>query len=444
MIITLYNFTKRINSTKQPSGGEQVDVKLKDGTSNLTPAFYLSNINNAWNYLKYNDRFYYITSITTVRNSYYLIECSIDVLATYKQDIQATSAYVKYSASSFNKYIPDTRIPSGTANTIQYASAQMFPASEADGTYILTYVTKNPTYGGAGCLWLNEPQCGVLADIMSSTDFADAIEILKKNFLSVYDSVLTCKFFPGNIRQYGQGGKTLTLGTYDTVITAQVPQKMLRFTKTIDIPNIYDDYRRLSPYQRMLLFLPGYGFVELDPIDFVNNTSITVQMFLDGVTGDVTYIVDNMIRVSCNMCTDVPIGTISKPGALNAIGGIAASIGAAVFQQYALATGAAFGALIQGSQTSLGSTGGPGGAGGGLASLSGYDPGTIVLVVINNGSATDPASVASTIGRPTNEVKNLGSLTGYVETVNASVNTGASNELKEMINNYLDGGVYLE
>ena len=56
----------------------------------------------------------------------------------------------------------------------------------------------------------------------------------------------------------------------------------------------------------------------------------------------------------------------------------------------------------------------------------------------------DPSSVGSTIGRPLNAVRNIGSLSGYVQTADAEVQTSAPDEYKTIMNDSLNGGMFIE
>ena len=65
------------------------------------------------------------------------------------------------------------------------------------------------------------------------------------------------------------------------------------------------------------------------------------------------------------------------------------------------------------------------------------------IVCIAHNTAVEPDSVAETMGRPCQKVRQINGLTGYVQTRNASVATGNS-DITQQINNLLDGGVYIE
>ena len=127
MLITLYSFSKRKNSTKQPNTGTQVGVNLKSPTSKYNPTFIIGNTNPLpYTYLKWEDRYYYIDDIRFIRDHYYELVCSLDVLATYKANVLATSAYVAYSSSNYNENLLDSRISSLTTATTQTSSTVLF------------------------------------------------------------------------------------------------------------------------------------------------------------------------------------------------------------------------------------------------------------------------------------------------------------------------------
>ena len=66
--LTTYSFAKRKNSTAQPSGGSQIDVMLKDGTSLLAPVFLLNTASVSFNYCSFEGRYYFVTDIKSINN----------------------------------------------------------------------------------------------------------------------------------------------------------------------------------------------------------------------------------------------------------------------------------------------------------------------------------------------------------------------------------------
>lgn len=110
--VKLYTFTKRENSTKQPTGsGTDYSCIMIDDTSLMNPTFKLSIASNpiGKNYAYVSDfnRYYFITDIRTYQNFWY-ISCTCDVLASFKTEIGSGSHYVLRAASAYDEYISDS------------------------------------------------------------------------------------------------------------------------------------------------------------------------------------------------------------------------------------------------------------------------------------------------------------------------------------------------
>ena len=146
--ITAYNFSKRVNSTKQPAGltGTDYSVVLKDRTSYENPVFLLSTETlPAFNYVQWGTWYYFVDDIVVVRNDLYEVKCSVDVLATYKTEIGQTSAFILYDTAA-NTEIPDHRLSTKTSVTYaQEFSPGSFNMFEASQTIIVGIVGQDST-----------------------------------------------------------------------------------------------------------------------------------------------------------------------------------------------------------------------------------------------------------------------------------------------------------
>ena len=89
MQITLYeNFEKKDNSTLRPSSsGTVINCFLKNSTSISNPTFVLTVENFNITYVKWDDRFYFVSDIKSIKNGVIELSCSLDVLATFKEQI---------------------------------------------------------------------------------------------------------------------------------------------------------------------------------------------------------------------------------------------------------------------------------------------------------------------------------------------------------------------
>ena len=459
MLITLYSFSKRKNSTKQPNTGTQVGVNLKSPTSKYNPTFIIGNINPlSYTYLKWEDRYYYIDDIRLIRDHYYELVCSLDVLATYKANVLATTAYVAYSSSNFSTHIVDNRLSTIDTLSTKSSSSTLFSDGVGSimlGTYIITYVSSSPTYGASGVTWASEPQAINIVKMLSTEGFTTWQNEFPKQLLGAYDALLSVTAVPFSWYQRELSFShppNILLGGYDTGVASHPPNPRVEYSTTVSIPWQYEDFRNLEPYTSLLLFLPGYGLVELNPNDFIGKTSITIKAVVDGLTGKTTYIVDKVYKATTTLGVNMNVGTVSYGNLLysslslaqstlssltglfstNPIGALTSSINSV--PQLASS-------YISSQQRSLGSIGSNGASNDIYASIGSWAD--VICTTLSHPTNVDPSVFTSTLGRPCNQVISLSSLTGYVQTVNASVSISNSIHATE-VNNLLNGGVYIE
>ena len=120
MLVNLYSFEKKKNSTKQPlisSATTLTSVQLKDETSIMNPVLLVNPSNSAlpspfvpsgFNYANIPSfgRYYYISDWTW-KNGIWECTLNVDVLASFKTAIGNTSAYVERSASMYDSNVVD-------------------------------------------------------------------------------------------------------------------------------------------------------------------------------------------------------------------------------------------------------------------------------------------------------------------------------------------------
>lgn len=446
MNIQFYTFSKRENSTAVPSGsGQTVSVNLKEGTSLMQPSFELvTSTFPTENYVKWDNRYYYITDVTYLANGLYRIDCTMDVLATYRSYIFNTSAFVAYSASDYDENIVDRRYSMDANVMVDVASASIItdaPAGTNDGTYILEYATSQSNYGPSGVVWLSPTSAQLIASDLNSSGFNSFLEEFAKQFNGAYDSVIGCRFVPFDWYGRGTGTQNVFLGGYDTGHLGANVQSTIEYSGNISIPWQFNDFRNLSPYTSLLIYLPAYGFLELNPADFFGESSIKVTLFMDGVTGIGTYIIGNKARCTADFSTPVSIGTV-KSNAMSLIAGGISAVGAVATGGAALPVVGAIAGVLLSQARSIGNSGVSGGFAGVKASPSNWQ--NIYLYTICHNTNVEPNNFLNTIGRTLNQVVQLSTLSGYVQTADASVSAPIDENIKNMINSALDGGVYLE
>lgn len=141
---SFYKFSKRKNSTKQPTGaGTDFSVDLKSGTSLLRPTLLLSNSSQPdYNYCQFMGMYYFIRDTVSVRNDLWELYLIVDPLATAKADIIASTQFVSYSSALGSSWLADTRIPVLKSCRVSSNSALTGILSSI-GCYILSVVGKD-------------------------------------------------------------------------------------------------------------------------------------------------------------------------------------------------------------------------------------------------------------------------------------------------------------
>lgn len=150
--VSFASTSKRENSTKQLTMTATHDCTFKNGCSMLNPILLLeieSTSFPAYTACKIEDRYYKITDIRSVRNNLFEVYCEIDVLATYKADILASTQYVSYSSHKSSVWLPDTRIPVQKNATVAHRTTTMNFLFNDVGFFVLAAVGENgcQTYG---------------------------------------------------------------------------------------------------------------------------------------------------------------------------------------------------------------------------------------------------------------------------------------------------------
>lgn len=443
MDISFYNLSKRENSTLRPSGaGDSRSVFLKEGTSIYNPTFIMADDVTEYNYCQWGPRYYYIRDIIVAKNQRFEVECALDVMATYKEGIANVSAFSLYASSGFNDGIPDDRLSTVDTATVRSSSLGLFDVGATDGTYILQYATSSSTKGPCGILWLSDSDAKVVSAALNETGFNDFLDNFAKQLVGAYDALISCRYVPLNWYALGTSGgtKSVVLAGYATRAAGKVPSDIVTYEGSISIPWQYSDFRNLSPYTSLLLYLPAYGFLELNPADLIGKTSIDITATCDGVTGDVFYIVDNIARCSTNISSPIAIGTTGT-NSFGVAGGLVSAGANLLGGNYMGATADLFGAALASVQRTVGVCGSNGGLAGVFANV-GTSGMTVRLYSICHNTSDNPADMAASHGRPVRSVQ--GVVSGYNQFVNASVNCNAPDEIKSRINSMLNGGFFYE
>lgn len=479
MNITVWsNFSKRENSTKQPGGGQQIDVKLKDNCSIENPIFLLASGGGMpdYTYAAAFGQYYYVTDIISVNSSMAEIHCKHDAMATHKGDIGATDAFILYD-TTLNKYIPDTRLPCFSDPMIAASGGVALDHFSQSGTIIVTCTNED------GCGSYAIPPAR-LADLIPN-DFQDQMDASVETFIDTQwagiESVISSKFVTGadvnfpflagtfaGLRELFVSGKAIDnikdvrwipfnvidldpsdwenifLGKYDTHVSGQrLSQGATRIltgsTGSVSIPWRFDDWRNSEPYTQVYVSIPFVGTINIPASTFLTKGTLRLDYSIDKISGDIAYQLwagnaDFMIGTyGASTGISVAMGTTARDP-LKVVSNLTEASTSVLIGNYPGAMGQAVNAFVPTPQTVGGL-----GSSAGMGLVQEFNIWTVV-----HAPAAVPDSVQAVMGTPAFQMKRIGNLSGYVQCQNASVSGNMRSEDRNTINGYLNSGFFYE
>lgn len=494
--VKLYEFQKRHNSTRRPQGAEwDISGVLRDGSSLITPtiafefASDFSPMSNRYN-LKFNyayvakfARYYWITD-WTYESGLWIAAMKVDVLATFRSEILAASAFVAYDEST-NTDLVDSRMSLLTAKTIDSRTGvfqKLGQNSTTGGVVIVSCTGKDSTAAFA----MNPPTISQLMNNVVSWGSSTFAESSMDPYMpdpndslgkQIWDALKgSCSWWkrvavnigsngdaaeniraavqlPIDISDVSGTSQQVILGQYETNVNAKkISSRILYDVCQVSIPWRYSDWRNNEPYTEIYLYIPYVGNIKMPNGILIGETDLKIYASVDLMSGDAIFRVyiepsDKLISTyTVNIGASYPIGAsnISPAQVTTGIAGAVGAIAAGVSKGGA--AGAAIGALgaIQGimaantpNSSSIG--GGGGGATQGIQ-------GTCIVTVFSHNIVMPQGAAATSeiMGSPTMCVKPLGNVVGYLETRGAAITGNMTATEHAELNAMLDGGIYVE
>lgn len=307
-ILLFRNFYKNPKSTRVPDITDtdkdryvNIQVSLKDETDVLNPSFLLSaniigdlEINrHLYSYVYWQElgRYYFVENITQVSKVLYRIDCSVDVLGTYRRQILASSQFVVYAEKDVDKDIADTRlVPSTTPSLLTTTGSNVLP--NTDSCIIVNVISQNASaskLSGGISQYIFDTQEDFTSFLQKSFHMYENVEL--ELCLRLYmtgttpDSILSANYLP-----YTPTDNLTTsafIGAFDTGVNvkyASNPTEVI--SQTLKIPWFSDDKRfRCATYYKASLYLPFIGCIGIDIADISKIDTIGISYVFDNVNG---------------------------------------------------------------------------------------------------------------------------------------------------------------
>lgn len=317
MLIYLYNFAKKRNSTAIPVGTsasrKELSCRLKEESSLINPYLELTTDTNLYNYnyvyIPKFSRFYFINDIVS-DGKLWLVSCRIDSLASFSSDIKASRQYVVRSASAYDTTIIDTQYPakvdttattgtlSGNVETEAYGETGIvinnyFNRNIENGFFIIGVLGSNT--GGISYYSLTYANFKTLINNLMAftpTDMGDLSSGVAKRVANPLQFVVSCRWFP-----YSPGGKSqtsITFGNYTINVNCSLMFRqdyVLTFRQKMNIPfhpQATDRglYLNSPTYAKYMLDFQPFGYINISDNQMIENSVIVLEWKVDYTTGD--------------------------------------------------------------------------------------------------------------------------------------------------------------
>ena len=468
-----FNFPKRENSSKQPTGaGASINITIKVPSSIEEPTLEIHDASiKDYNYvyIPYYSRYYFIVDRECIAQDCYIIQCRCDTLASFKSELAGQNVFMEYSSANRSRLLIDNRIQPSTnfLSYVQTANLDLFESGRPIFNYCRV-ITDQGKDNGTDVYATQSPQAGPLTNLITTLANQNGFNTLLqglgggdpfKSICEIWQSPLApdkCHLAVDN--RQGDVWGFIVPGTRITDYT--VKQHIQSFV--IDHSHDYDDFRdRYTVYN---LYLPWVGMIDLPQDLMFEGSAVNIRYGADACSGQLAYSVniqaDNIdynvgtygatLKSSMGLASQQSQQARWAEGAANtltgAIGGAIA--GAKVGGGVGAAVGALGGAAVSEAMTFASMAGA-----GKVNKVGSFTGGTAFLGCGLDGSEMRlhmriatfnhaPDYYAAIAGYPCQGVHAIAN--GYIKARNASVSISGTDNERRTINALLNGGIYYE
>lgn len=486
--VTLYSFTKRENSTKQPSsGGTDYSCTMIDDTSLMNPTFKMSIATNPigknYAYVADFNRYYFITDIRTYQNFWY-ISCKCDVLASFKSEIGAGSHYVLRAASEYDEYISDSFYGAKvneTATILPSSGPLYWGTNHSYVVGIVGYAPDNSQQVGSVTYYQFDDTMllnfvyYLMHELSSYCDIQTAPYTdvgIQEALINPIQYIVSCVALPVGFPTTYTQATDINFGYYHWLVQGSGKVRIIQLgetvteTGTITIPKhpqatTRGKFMNGAPFTNYTFHLGPFGDIPLDPADYIDATDLRYKVLYDMCQGMGRLAVGPAISGNTNIinlsyCGSAKIGAdvqlsqaiinpleaqLSWEAGLNSVlstglnGGVSPSTPSNLLNAQNVLQETYVNAIKNKFPTCCGK-----GSPGSFLSFKDSDFGCYLLakyMTIVDENITE-------IGRPLCKVKQINTLSGYIlcQLADAAI-TGTADEVS-MINSYMNTGFFYE
>ena len=498
MTIYLYtNFEKRLNSTKRPDLDRPTKTLtgyLKEPCSIINPIFRIERLvsdespqSYVYAVIPVFNRFYFVEDWTWADGVW---ECNLqlDVLATWRTQIGASSAYIDRCASESDGSIIDMMYPAKTNFNMESSlfDVSYYNKGINDGCFIIGIINDRSTTasqnGGAVTYYVLAPSQlrALMAYLLSSQFLEDAgfsvqftttqiiSQDMSKVLINPLDWISTCMWFPLPVSSFTTASSGQIYVGYWVVPQNICTGQILEATTLIihgygQVPThpnaaVRGKYLNYAPYTSLTLELPPFGLIPIDTSYLEIGSYLYADIYVDSITGHAQLLLTMQYDYN-NPVANSPIiteasGMLGVPIQLAQINADYAGFGVSVFQS----SNSFMGAVMSAMSGNIGSMGGQ------VSNMTNNIMSAVeskmpqVRTSGSNGALTytkiKPRITAhhlipidednTELGRPLKAIRTINTLSGYIRCNEISVDYACFASEKKLIHEYMLTGFFWE
>lgn len=308
MQATFYQFAKRTNSTKRPSGGQDFGIDLKAPCNIIDPEIKIATQSDPtgynYCYLPTFSRYYWVKN-WTYSDGLWNASLTVDTLASYRDQIGYSTEYVVRSSAKFDGTISDGLYPA-TAEVRSVTSAFQGGFSEtiSGGFFVIGFIAKAANSIGAITYAVMTPtnakklSAKLLTDVSYlSIDNTEISDSLTKVLFNPYQYIVSCNYFPFDIAELTAHlplVSSVNVGWWSIDVPCWIlgeDNNKLTKSVSVSIPKhpqaaSRGGYCNASPYTDYTIFLQPFGVIPLDASKLWGAVTLSIQYMVDLFTGD--------------------------------------------------------------------------------------------------------------------------------------------------------------
>lgn len=303
-----YQFAKRTNSTKRPSGGQEFGIDLKAPCNIIDPEIKIASQSDPtgynYCYLPTFSRYYWVKN-WTYSGGLWVASLTVDTLASYREQIGNSTEYVTRSSAQYDGTISDGLYPaSAKVQSVTTAFQGGFAETISGGFFVIGFIAKAANSIGAITYAVMTPtnakklSAKLLTDVSYlSIDNTEISDSLTKVLFNPYQYIVSCNYFPFDIAKitahlplvssvdvgwWSIGVPCWILGEDNNKLTKSVSVSIPKHPQAVS----RGGYCNASPYTDYTIFLQPFGVIPLDASKLWGAVTLSIQYMVDLFTGD--------------------------------------------------------------------------------------------------------------------------------------------------------------